>query len=465
MAKVVSPEKIEILSNQLIIAAGNNDVAEIKRLQMCGADIDHKANITLGSGRVIIGENGLSQPESHTSALVVSLHNGAFDAALYLAQDGANATGERKNTNLLECEEEKPLDFLLNDHQREQAQETPQSITHLLQHAFDTKGERDQNYQTDLYTPEQRIQIFDALVANTKNPLDLVSKSTLDNALMWARSEMIPKLAEIGVKIEDRHFVKAADPIHRRDQAIPLMKAVLPYVENVNVRDASNQNAGHITAGNLDLTAFKWLEGQGLDKGAVANTNVPTYAHLVAGNLNIQNRTEETRATFAQHLAKNDYNIEHRGNPRLGCISPTDKAFDEGHINAGLVFLDAGVQKKSRYLADAISSRHFNKVTTESLVKFVDELSYRHSLTSETATKAYSAMLEKISWNDKNIPLYVPVAQALTQKGFQLNVSDYSGDEANAAQLLLTEMAKAPPPSVKTFTLPKTVKCQCLDHF
>lgn len=232
------PQRVAELSIKFIIAAGNNDVAEMKRLRSRGADIDFKANITLGSGTVCVGPQGFSQPEEATNALMVALHNGAFDAAMYLAQTGADATAGRKG-NFRNCEE-KALDFLLTDHVPESAQGTPRSMADFKSFIDDVFNEessarRHRNYQTDLYTPAQRVQLFDALVANMRakglDPLALVSELTVDNALTWGRSEMVPKLAEIGVEIKDEHFVRAADPYHRPHLAIPTMQAVLDELE------------------------------------------------------------------------------------------------------------------------------------------------------------------------------------------------------------------------------------------
>ncbi|MFA6280053.1 MAG: hypothetical protein WC612_04610 [Bdellovibrionales bacterium] len=422
------PQKVADLSIEFIFAAGNNDVSEMKRLRSKGADIDFKANITLGSGTICFGPQGVSQPEETTNALMVALHNGSFDAALYLAQTGAEATAGRKE--VFGNREQKALDFLLTARVPESAQETPSSMADIkafIDDAYNKESSerRHKNYQTDLYTPTQRIQLFDALVANMQekglNPLDLVSEWTMDNTLTWGRSEMVPKLAEIGVEIKDAHFVSAADPYHRPHLAIAMMEAVLPYVKDVNVTDRSKQNAGHEVAGKFDLPAFKWLEQRGLAKDAIAKLNVPTYAHMVAGCFGNNNNAEEAgkRKAFAQYLADQKYPINVR-DQEYSQRTPIETAFSEGNIDVGLIYVEAGAEVKSGYLAEAIKARHFNKVSTPQILNLIDKLEERGVLDQESLQMAFDELAEKVEMNDKNRPLMLPVLKTMLAKGLTL---------------------------------------------
>lgn len=433
---------------RLIIAAGNNDVEEIKRMQKAGADINHTETITLGSGTLRIGSDGnTSQPESETSALMVALHNGAFDAALYLAREGADGTRGRKDP--ICGAEQKPLDFLLTDHVREKAKEIP-SVEAFFADVRDEAAveQRQKNYQTDLFTPEQRLRICEALVSNAENPADLASEATLDNAIMWARAEMIHKLALIGLKIEDEHFVQAANPIHRPDQAIKIMATILPYVGGVNATNSSQKNAGHVAAGVGNLEAFKWLEERGLDPNAESTgLRTKTYAHAAVFD---RPKSEDRQVAFAQHLADQGYELEGEKSHEHHAGTPTDMAFDEGNTAAGLVYLKAGTTLKPKHLVQALKAQHYkvSQTAIENLLTLVDMFSEREMLSQETATAAYTEMLEKISWSEKNAPIYAPIAIALTGKGFGLGKISLQDEKMKeAARLLLSAMEEAPEPA------------------
>jgi hypothetical protein len=414
---VASLANVEALSDQLITAAGNNDVAEIKRLRVLGADINYAANVTFGAGALIISADGFSQPVGGATPLMVALHNGAFEAALYLAHEGADGTYER--TENIGRVKTKALDFLLSDHAREQAKETSDFVRSFSIRDKQAEARAQQNYQTDLFTPEQRIQIFDALVANAKDPLSLASEQTADNAIKWGRSEIIPKLKGIGVEITNQHFVDAAHPTHRPHLAIPMMAALLPYVRDVNVVGGGNENAGHQAAAHADLGAFKWLEERELDRLAVADFNVPTYAHLVA-RPRIGDDDIEKRVAFAQYLVDQGYPLNIRS-ARYGTGAPADVAFSEGNIPVGLVYLNApGAEANSKYLVAAINSRHYNSVTTPELLDLVDTFRERNWLDQRALRAAFDEIIQLVRLNEKNVSALGPVVKALVGEGLQL---------------------------------------------
>ncbi|MFH1157855.1 MAG: ankyrin repeat domain-containing protein [Pseudomonadota bacterium] len=264
----------------------------------------------------------------------------------------------------------------------------------------------DKNYRKDMFTPEQRIQLFDALVAKTKNPIDLVSDETLKNVLTWGRAEMIPKLADIGVKIEGQHFVRAANPYHRPNEAIKIMEAVLPYDgNNVNVADSRGVNAGHAVAENADLDAFKWLEERGLKKEAVAKEIWPsTYAHMVAiGRDNL----EEKRIKFASYLADNKYPIDAPGRDNT---TPTESAIDKGRVSLALVYINAGAAAKPEYLPRSIAATHFNTAKAKDVRAIGKKLAEKGEMSKDTVTRAFKELFHIIAKNRKNIQQGVPIA-------------------------------------------------------
>ena len=277
--------------------------------------------------------------EATDELLVEALRKGKFEDALYYAKSGADATCDL-GSRFFDSNCKKPLDYLV-------------------------KNGRDNNetYRNDVFTPQQRVRIFRELVKNIENPLDLVSDKTLDNALAWGRAEIIPELKAIGVKIESRHFVEAANPIHRRNNALKTMKAMLPYVKDVNVTDPfTGENAGHVVAGKLDLEAFQWLEKKGLKKDAFAKKIWPsTYAHKAATSDIFDKKEEEKRIEFASYLVEKGYPIDTPGRDNR---TPTEDAINQRHVGAALVYLNAGTEVKPEYLSRAIIATHFGRTTT-----------------------------------------------------------------------------------------------------
>lgn len=164
------------------------------------------------------------------------------------------------------------------------------------------------------------------------------------------------------------------------------------------------------------------------------------YAHLVAGRHFANEQEKQARITFACYLAKEGYNLQHPGKPDFDLRSPTDVAFSEGYTAVGLTYLGAGTIFKPEYLPQAIEACHFSNATTKELLTLAEIYSKRGILDQETAKAAYAEMVKKISWNDKNISLYGPVAVALTEKGFVLETHRFHGRESVAAKKLQDEM-------------------------
>lgn len=433
------------LSEEFLMAAGANDVAKMEELRRRGADINFIGHVGFGTLTLIQTGSIVTQPSDDATPLIVALHNGAFDAALYLAREKADATYER--VEIGGFGPEKALDFLLADHVPEDVMDTA-ALVKSVKNGFGAEAlaQHRRNYQTDLYTSEQRRQIFDALVANTQNPLSLVSSNTLKNAIQWGRWEMIPKLAEIGVEIKDEHFVEAAAPIHRPHMAIQTMAAVLPFVRDVNVTDSSNSNAGHRAAQRANLAAFQWLGQRGLNKRAIANNSIPTYAHCVAANfMGISN--EEERVAFAQYLVDHQYPIDldtAGAQPRVRVQdgfelvarkqTPADVAFKERQIGVGLVFMRNGAIAKPEYLTAVIGARHYSQASTHDILEVIDILEEGNLLSHKTMREAFNNIVTLISQKEENVSAFAPVVGILMHKGLELGA-----DEQNIADMIVAE--------------------------
>lgn len=332
-----------------------------------------------------------------TDGLIDALHQGDFENALHFVEEGADGTRVQKNRSNIHSDYIKPLDWLV-------ANGNPDN----------------ENYHKDIFTPEQRIQIFDALVAKTKNPIDLVSDKTLNNALMWGCAEIIPGLVDIGVKIKDDHFVEAANPSHRRNKAIQTMAMVLPHVRyDVNVVNPySKINAGHIVARNAYFEAFKWLEKNRLNKKAFAEgVWSSTYAHMLAkGSIHEDDSVNTKRIEFASYLVDNGYPID---TPGRDGTTPPECAMDEGQVGVALVYInaDAGVEVKSKYLPLAIRATHFNKATAEDVIAIGEKLAEKGKMSKDTAVLAYKELFHIIKMDDNNLQQGFPIAAYLSSKG------------------------------------------------
>jgi len=325
----------------------------------------------------------VKQREVQTNRLIEALFNGDFKVAMSSVERGADGTRNLKEPN--KHFYKMPLDLLMAN-----------------------SGHNDET--NDLFTFEQRIQIFDALVAKTKNPLDLISDKTLNIALAWGRTEMIPKLASVGVEIKGQHFVKAANPYHRPNKAIETMEAVLPHVRNdVNTVDSSGKNAGHVIASLVDLKAFKWLEKRGLEKNAFAGgVWASTYAHMVI------TVGSEKRIEFASYLANNGYPIDIPGKDGT---TPTECAIDEGQVDVALIYIDAGAEAKPKYLPRIIKATHFNNAMAQDVMVIGEKLAEKGKMDKDTVVLAYKELFRIIGMNDKNLHQGFPIAAYLSSKG------------------------------------------------
>ena len=339
--------------------------------------------------------NCAKQHEASTDKLMETLHNGNLEDVLLFVEKGADLTHEfEKKNKFFNSGYHKPLDYLMAN-----------------------CGSKNKNHRKDTFTPKQRIQIFDAFVAKTPNPLDLTSDKTLNIALTRGRAEMISKLANINVKIEDRHFVDAANSIYRPDKTIETMEAVLPYVDyNVNVTNPySGANAGHIVARHAHLEAFKWLEEHGLDKNVLAKGIYPsTYAYMVvSGSIHIEHDSTE-RLEFASYLTANGYPID---TPGKEGITPTEHAINNGHVNIACIYIDAEAKVKPEYLSNVINATHYDKATAEDVVTLGEKLTEKDKMNKNTVMLAYRELFHIIAMNNKNMKQAIPIAEHLSFKG------------------------------------------------
>jgi hypothetical protein len=412
------------LSEQFIMAAGANDVSKMKELRRRGADINFVTNIKFGASTLIYQGGTHSQPSDDATALMVALYNGAFDAALYLAQEKADATFLRMSIGMHRAEN--ALDLLLTDHGRENVQDTA-TLVNSVYNGSDAESpeQRRQNHQTDLFTPEQRLQIFDALVQNAKNKLQLATENTLQNAIDWGRWEIIPRLAEIGLEIGDEHFVAAAAPLHRKHMAIETMRAILPFVRNVNVINSSKENAGHRAAVTANLEAFQWLEQQGLNRTSISNTSIPTYAHCVCGAASLNRDDDVERVNFAQYLIEHKYPIDvNDGLEGKFKRRPVDVAFKENRIHVGMAYLAAGASVKPEYLMSTIRACNYKLASPHDVLDLINVLKKRKRFGQDTMKAAFDEVVQFVSYTDENVSMFAPIVRELKLGGLALDEGD-----------------------------------------
>ncbi len=347
--------------------------------------------------------------------LADAIRSGNFEGALSLANSGVNATQPLGIGYGFDREHElKALDLLLCDH-----------INYCVSLS---DSENQKNYQTDRFTPAQRIEIFEALVANVNgDPMGLVSDASLSNALVWGRFELIPKLAEIGVTFGGESFVAAADPYHRKHLAIPLVEAVFPYVRDVNVINFYKKNAGHVAAENGDLKLFKWLEKRGLDKFALANINRPTYAHLVAA------RSDGTE--FARHLVEEGYSLDVR-DVGFNHETPLDVAFLAGNFETALIYIDGGAKARPEHLVCAVEASHYSFDSEAKLCNLIEAFDRRGLLNQKALKIARDSISKIVRENESYEPGFLPVVEALYRKGLMLSPSEWQHEDSGDIHLV-----------------------------
>ncbi|MDD5585496.1 MAG: hypothetical protein PHY92_00875 [Alphaproteobacteria bacterium] len=418
IVKSILPRRFSAgLQAQYVLAAIDNDVARMKLLEKLGADANGDVD------ELIYG------PENRMgggTVLMAAVGAGAFDASLHLAQsaDATVISGAYHEEHMWM----RALDFLIKCNVQS-AEDTKAYLYECLagvprkvvakENEEEKRLRHWKNTDLDIYTPEQRMRIFEALVAHVKKPLDLVTVQTVCLAVQMGRADMIPLLAGIGVEIENQHFVDAAHPLHRPGAALPMMEATLPYVESVNVIGDYDLNAGHNAAAHTDLEAFKWLEARGLEMAPAVKYGT-SYAHEVAADF-IMGGNREEKVAFAKYLVEQGYPIDViAGKHRR--YTPADIAFlDNGIPAVGLVYLDAGAEARPEYLIGAINARHFNRISDADLLRTVKLLDERGLLNKQNVLKA--AFIEVAEWiaaNEKNIPSMTPVAAFLVEKGLVL---------------------------------------------
>jgi hypothetical protein len=98
--------------------------------------------------------------------------------------------------------EEKPLDQLIKATNNSTAKLMCLAIQKIQPHAGNTLEYGECGY----ITSEQMVILLDGMRKHTKNPEDLLSEETLENAINYGRTEIIPQLVDMGAKVEAKHF-------------------------------------------------------------------------------------------------------------------------------------------------------------------------------------------------------------------------------------------------------------------
>lgn len=382
-------------SRSLVRAAAAGQTERIAELQERGGDLNFRDDtyVPILSDDV----DGRDPDNQKTFAIIEALKNGHAKTALYLIENGADCTMEHDDRYAGRHGTYKPIDYVLGS-----------------------------GYRDGEFTASERNDLIKAMIENAQNPADLLSEKTTGIAVDYARHESIPVLAEMGAEFSDQGFVRAASPLHNPAGAVPTLEALYPYVDSVNVSDSYGRNAGHHAASQLNLDAFVWLEGKGLDKDAYANgVNTPGYAQCVATAWDRGLGTSHEE--FAKHLVKNGYETIYDASSSINgwSHSPADRAIDEGNLNVALVFIDAGTPVTDDMIVSAIHKRRFNSHNTEQLISFLDQIDRRGQLSESAMQGAMDQIIKEASilneyipgpYNKRAVDIYSPVARYLIDK-------------------------------------------------
>ncbi len=255
----------------------------------------------------------------------------------------------------------------------------------------------DDNEKAPPFTPEQRRELFEAVVAQVNDKTGIfVDAMTMHQAALNNCADLFPRLVELGCRPAPEDFVDAGG--HRSNGAgtLTTLKVLLPYVGNVNVT-ADGRNAGHRAAEDGDYQRFLWLENQGLDKEKKTSGNFPTYAHCVARGAGrkkaVAGGGKDVWPEFLHHLIDNSYAFDANG---MGG-TPLETAVQEGQLDLARILLDAGAKPSPEVMAKAVTAVYCNHLTVPEATSFMSFLHDTYAVSYQRAVDELYDLLRSAS--------------------------------------------------------------------
>lgn len=230
------------------------------------------------------------------------------------------------------------------------------------------------------FTPAQRAELFEAVVAQAKPGDRIISRMTMTQAALNGTYELLPRLIELGAKPDGQNFAEAGTHNNDSTRKIRMLKALRPYVADVAAH-AYVQRAAESAAASADLETFKWLETQGLNKDAQAPNYMTTFAHWIAGSSQRDNDLKAGREdkwpAFMQYLIDNDYpvNVSGKGG------TPLQGAVESGSLDIAKMLMDAGCKPDASLMEKIITPVYYmQKVSTDDAKQFLTTLHEEHGV-------------------------------------------------------------------------------------
>jgi hypothetical protein len=166
----------------------------------------------------------------------------------------------------------------------------------------------------------------------------------------------------------------------------------------------------------LDL--FEFLDKNGLDKEALSETNLPSYAHVLAHHAGYWTWINELDIEFANFLADHNYPIDKKGPDGK---TPADVAFEtlgDTGIAVGMIYLKAGAEAKPEHLVNAIKTASRSPGQVETVLNLIDLFDERKVLDQKTARDALNEVYNQLECNEGSSKNLIPIARAITDKAF-----------------------------------------------
>lgn len=228
------------------------------------------------------------------------------------------------------------------------------------------------------FTPAQRSELFEAVVAQAKPGQRIISRMTMRQASTHGTHELLPRLIELGAIPDASNFAEAGGIDDAR--MLATLKALRPYAPDVN-EGAYSTTAAQSAAARANLESFKWLETQGMDKYAEAPNYMTTYAHWVTGSSHreyaLKAGQPDKWPAFMQHLIDNGYPIDVAGKGG----TPLQHAVESGTLDMAKMLIAAGAKTDASLMEKIITPVYYmQKVSTTEAKEFLTWLHAEHGV-------------------------------------------------------------------------------------
>jgi len=234
-----------------------------------------------------------------------------------------------------------------------------------------------------LLSEEQQLTLVQAMYERGGKSC-AYSNTTHRNIGMYAPSHLVPLLDKMGVKFGAEDFVNAGNPVFNPEGAVPMMKALLPFVNgDVNVESQTGYTAGYNAAHAHHCEAFRWLCENGLHSNG-------TYALLAAQH------ASPRIGDFLECLREHKFPLDETDSKDE---RPIDKALSCGHFDAVMLFAEHGNPVTLHHIKRAVGlAKHplaHNGFTETQILRLIDLHENKEGTLSEKSAREILYEIER----------------------------------------------------------------------